>query len=130
MKYRKRPIVIEAVQFTEALAIAMFIDKLEGPFGLHASGTYHPEKREVYSACIHVNTLEGKMRADLGDWIIRGVKSELYPCKPDIFEATYEPVEGSGNGWTQEVASLRAERDEARRRLALARALLQLREQK
>jgi len=34
------------------------------------------------------------MRGDIGDWIIRGVKGELYPCKPDIFEATYEPVEG------------------------------------
>jgi len=37
-------------------------------------------------------TLEGEMRADLGDWIIKGVKGEFYPCKPDIFEATYEEV--------------------------------------
>ena len=39
-----------------------------------------------------VRTLEGHMRANLGDWIIKGVKGEFYPCKPDIFEATYEPL--------------------------------------
>lgn len=39
-----------------------------------------------------IKTLEGDMRADLGDWIIKGVKGELYPCKPDIFAATYEPA--------------------------------------
>lgn len=92
-KFRKRPVVIEAVQFTEALAIAMLIDKQDGPFGLHASGSYHPEKRKVYTACIYVDTLKGKMRADLDDWIIRGVKSELYPCKPEIFAATYESAD-------------------------------------
>jgi hypothetical protein len=42
---------------------------------------------------VQIQTLEGTMRADEGDWIIRGVKGELYPCKPDIFEATYEPAE-------------------------------------
>jgi hypothetical protein len=41
---------------------------------------------------IYINTLEGEMRADVYDWIIKGVKGECYPCKPDIFEATYEPV--------------------------------------
>ncbi len=41
---------------------------------------------------IDITTLEGTMRGDRGDWIIQGVKGELYPCKPDIFEATYEPV--------------------------------------
>lgn len=40
-----------------------------------------------------IKTLEGEMRADVGDWIIRGVKGELYPCKPDIFDATYEIAE-------------------------------------
>ncbi len=42
-----------------------------------------------------IETLEGTMRAEIGDWIIRGVKGELYPCKPDIFTATYEPVDSS-----------------------------------
>jgi hypothetical protein len=41
---------------------------------------------------VTITTLEGVMRADPGDWIIRGVKGEFYPCKPDIFEATYEPA--------------------------------------
>jgi len=43
-------------------------------------------------APIFIDTLEGQMRADPGDWIITGVHGERYPCKPDIFEATYEPV--------------------------------------
>ncbi len=41
---------------------------------------------------MQIPTLEGRMRANIGDWIIRGMKGEVYPCKPDIFEATYEPV--------------------------------------
>ena len=41
----------------------------------------------------HINTLEGRMTAQVGDWIIKGVAGEFYPCKPDIFEATYEAVE-------------------------------------
>ena len=43
-------------------------------------------------AYAEIKTLEGTMRANPGDWIIRGVQGELYPCKPDIFEATYEPL--------------------------------------
>ena len=42
---------------------------------------------------VNIHTLEGVMRADPGDWIIKGIKGEFYPCKPDIFAATYEPVE-------------------------------------
>ena len=42
---------------------------------------------------VYVSTLEGTMRADVGDWIIKGVKGELYPCKPDIFQQTYDPVD-------------------------------------
>jgi hypothetical protein len=92
-KYRKKPVEIEAVQFTEELAANMLIDKRNGPFGLVASGNYHPARREIHSAWISIKTLEGVMRADLDDWIIKGVQGELYPCKPDIFQATYEPVE-------------------------------------
>lgn len=92
MKYRKKPVVIEAVQFTEAIAAQVLIDGQPGPFGLSAGGNYHPERREIHSASISIPTLEGTMRVDLGDWIIKGVKGELYPCKPDIFEQTYEPV--------------------------------------
>lgn len=54
---------------------------------------------EAYQTDEHldIETLEGTMRASPGDWIIRGVKDELYPCKPDVFEATYEPVEEPAN---------------------------------
>lgn len=92
-KFRKKPVVIDAVQFTKEVAEGMLFDKETGPFGLHASGNYHPERREIYSVSIPIKTLEGVMRAEIGDWIIRGVQGELYPCKSDIFEATYEPAD-------------------------------------
>ena len=57
-----------------------------------ARANCHPGLREIHSATFGVKTLEGFMRADYGDWIITGVKGERYPCKPDIFAATYEPV--------------------------------------
>jgi hypothetical protein len=91
-RFRKKPVEIEAVQFTEDLALRMLVDKEPGPFGLQASGNYHPGNRTVSRAYISIKTLEGRMSADVGDWIIRGVKGELYPCKPDIFAATYDPV--------------------------------------
>lgn len=78
-KFRKKPVVVEAFQWNGQRprywpdwAIDVFlVDGLE----------------------LVVDTLEGRMKADMGDWIIRGVKGEQYPCKPDIFEATYEPIE-------------------------------------
>lgn len=79
--FRKRPVVIEAVQFTgeNIKEIAEFV----GPgCQLYENGDY----------CIE--TLEGDHRACPDDWIIKGVKGEFYPCKPDIFEATYNLVEG------------------------------------
>jgi len=93
MKFRKKPVVIEAVQFTSDCAFLCLIGGREAPFGLVVSGDYNRERREVYRAWISIPTLEGVMRAEVGDWIIRGVKGELYPCKPDIFAATYEPAE-------------------------------------
>lgn len=92
-KFRKKPVVIEAVQFTEAVAIACLIDREPAPFGLIVSGDYHPERRTVSRAWISIKTLEGTMRADMGDWIIKAVQGEFYPCKPDIFEETYESIE-------------------------------------
>lgn len=91
-QYRKKPVVIEAIQFTEDLALRMLVDKEDGPFGLRASGNYHPGNRTISRAWIGIKTLEGPMRAEIGDWIIRGVQGELYPCKPDIFAQTYEAV--------------------------------------
>lgn len=75
--------VIEAVQITAAT-----FDN-DHPNEDHLVGVvYDPLERVV-----RIQTLEGTMVGDINDWIIRGVKGELYPCKPDIFEATYEPVE-------------------------------------
>lgn len=82
MKFRKKPVVIEAVLNSASLS----------PADLHAFvGSFNGVRVEGRN--IIIETLEGTMRADEGDWIIKGVKGEFYPCKPDIFAATYEPVE-------------------------------------
>lgn len=81
-KYRKRPVVIEAVQVSDATFDSPH------PNPEHIAGViYNPLNRTV-----EIKTLEGTMTAQIGDWIIRGVHGELYPCTPDIFGATYEPV--------------------------------------
>ena len=84
-KYRKKPVVIEAIRFTyqNRGEVAMFMRDADS----------WPSRTENGCDVIMIRTLEGVMRADAGDWIIRGVKGEVYPCKPDIFAATYEPVE-------------------------------------
>jgi hypothetical protein len=85
MQFRKKPVVIEAHCWDGD--ISALADWLR-PF----SGSVH---WNVENGGILIPTLEGVMRADRGDWIIRGVKREFYPCKPDVFEATYEPVSAS-----------------------------------
>ena len=79
-QYRKKPVVIEAIQLTENN-----IDSLIEFCGSKIKS--HPLTGVV------IETLEGNMLASKGDYIIKGVKGEFYPCKPDIFEATYEAVE-------------------------------------
>jgi len=77
-KFRKRPVVVEAMRLTDKSmpdVIAWCSGRLD-QFG--------------DSWGVTIPTLEGRMMADPGDWIIRGVKGEFYPCKPDIFELTYE----------------------------------------
>lgn len=82
-KYRKKPVVIEAVQIKDST-----FDHPH-PNDEHVPGViYDPVKR-----CATVDTLEGTMTGNMGDWIITGVKGEKYFCKPDIFAATYEPAE-------------------------------------
>lgn len=80
--YRKRPVTIEALQFLPDENIAEVID-----FLIEGNVTH-----VVTRAGIVIPTLEGDMLAAPGDYIIRGVKREYYPCKPDIFEATYESL--------------------------------------
>ena len=99
-KFRKKPVVIEAMQFQlmdgewgkpapygdleSAEAIRAWSDGKASP------EHYHPE--DGWCAVMYVSTLEGSMRVNPGDWIIKGVKGEFYPCKPDIFAASYEPA--------------------------------------
>ena len=86
-KFRKKPVVITAIQWKgdNLKAIENF-----GGMGVFPSGSASGLK-------IGVRTLEGTMYASIDDWIIMGIKGELYPCKPDIFEATYELVEEEQN---------------------------------
>jgi len=92
-QYRKKPVVIEAVQFTQEMLEAHLFDKALLPEGLRiTSSTCHPGNRKVWNFRAGIETLEGFMEASIGDWIITGVKGERYPCKPDIFAATYEPA--------------------------------------
>lgn len=93
MKFRKKPVVIEAVQLTNEVATDCLINNRSFFGDLRVYGHWHRETNKIYSAYINISTLEGVMRADLNDWIIKGIKGEFYPCKPDIFEATYERVE-------------------------------------
>jgi hypothetical protein len=81
-KFRKKPIVIEAEQFDP--------QRHPWPKGVIPWGPNDPRPRDMSWG--YVQTLEGKMHVIMGDWIITGIKGEKYPCKADIFEATYEAV--------------------------------------
>jgi len=90
-KFRKKPVVIEAEQFDGSWASAKpILEWMEPSRPIDRSGARWADRD---GGTIFINTLEGEMTASPGDWIIKGVKGEFYPCKPDIFEATYEPVD-------------------------------------
>lgn len=92
-QYRKKPVEIEATQFTRQMIEAHLFDKAALPDGVRLlSADYHPGNRTVSRAKFGIKTLEGTMEVSEDDWIITGVKGERYPCKPDIFAATYEAV--------------------------------------
>jgi hypothetical protein len=78
--YRKKPIVVEAIQYTgnNGADVGLFVGYAD---------------RNEYNQFV-ISTLEGKMLADVGDFIIKGIQGEFYPCKPDIFEQTYELIKG------------------------------------
>lgn len=80
-KFRKKPIEIEAVQWTGSMQPIIDFIGYDLP-------TYGPP----FYGALRIATLEGDHACQLGDWIIRGVKGELYPCKPDIFAITYDPA--------------------------------------
>lgn len=85
-KYRKKPVVIEGVRFTDTSESINALLEL----GLD---TVRIKYSRVTSPELRIETLEGVMCAQVGDYIIRGVNGEFYPCKPDIFEKTYEAVQ-------------------------------------
>lgn len=88
MRYRKKPVVIEAFRWTGGP------DQTEDPAWIIAAikaGTVRFQDAGTPAVAMLIDTLEGTHRADQGDYIIQGVKGELYPCKPDIFALTYEP---------------------------------------
>lgn len=92
--FRKKPVAIQAMQWDGTAEGAIpIIDWILT--GRHAA-RYHDKTDDVPNARteIAIDTLEGTITASPGDWIIRGVKGEFYPCKPDIFEASYEPLFG------------------------------------
>ena len=83
-KYRKKPVIVEAVQYDGTEESLLKIMQLQ---------SRKPSWIRVDAGDLLIPTLEGVMRAKVGDYVIKGVKGELYPCKPDIFEQTYEPVD-------------------------------------
>ena len=94
-KYRKRPVEVDAMLFSEATSADVC--------AAWCGGRVAWVNDEGHFVCavgqpnaVTIDTLEGTMTAREGDWIIRGVKGEFYPCKPDVFEATYEPVAALG----------------------------------
>lgn len=85
MKYQKKPVVVEAVQYDGNLSsVKKFID--------------HKVDYEFSKGNFNILTLEGRLHVSDGDYIIKGVHGEFYPCKPDIFEETYEPSGRSVDG--------------------------------
>ena len=95
-KYRKKPVVIEACQLTTETRASNY----EWPEWMNAAwnkergaeGSLYPTVPLTHDGTLSVGTLEGEMLVSFGDYIIQGVKGEIYPCKPDIFEATYDLV--------------------------------------
>ena len=80
MKYRKKPVIVEAIKYT--------LDSSKDVFDFAKGKVRHDLLPR--STDLRIETLEGTMRVSIGDYIIKGVQGEFYPCKPDIFEQTYE----------------------------------------
>jgi hypothetical protein len=83
-RWRKKPVTIEAIRWDGTVASATVI--IDWLLANDATARYHDDP------ALRIDTLEGTMTATPGDFIIRGVQGEFYPCKPDIFAATYEPA--------------------------------------
>lgn len=97
-KYRKKPVVIEAFQITKETRF----DNTDWPNWLNLAwnkdkreeGAVYPVSQDVsYAMGLAIHTKEGVMHCAINDYIVKGVQGELYPCKPDVFEKTYEKVD-------------------------------------
>lgn len=86
-KYRKKPVEIEAMQWDGSLYVAGRIASWVGDSGHEATFV-----SSQHDPALIINTLEGKMHVSKGDYVIKGIKGEFYPCKPDIFEDSYDKV--------------------------------------
>ena len=95
MKFRKKPVVVEAFQFTAGRRL----DNSEWPSWLNGAWQKESDVAGSFFCApdggedVFIMTLEGVHKVTPGDFIIQGIKGELYPCKPDIFAATYDPLE-------------------------------------
>ena len=94
-KYRKKPVVIEAMEWTgkNLREVITFTDGPPNTRTMHAEMKWMDYEQLVKERGLLIYTLEGKMKADIGDMIIKGVAGEFYPCKPEIFAQTYEPTD-------------------------------------
>jgi hypothetical protein len=92
-KYRKKPVVIDAIQWNNINheEILAFAPSIIGPSLESETAYIAGQGAPIFSMLIP--TMEGSMKAMPGDWIIKGVNGEFYPCKPDIFAKTYEPAD-------------------------------------
>lgn len=95
--FRKKPMEIEAFQMT----LKRRINNIDWPKWMHSAwnkdretiGSLYPTEKGTRNGTLSIGTLEGPHVVSWDDWIIQGIKGELYPCKPDIFELTYDVVE-------------------------------------
>lgn len=102
-KYRKKPVVIEAITFDEFIQYGKdnggnIVNDMPWSFNYNGHPVTH-----VNDECYHIPTLEGTHNFTPKDMLITGVKGEIYPCKIDIFEATYEKVEKKKGVWGQDI---------------------------
>ncbi|MEG0260548.1 MAG: hypothetical protein RR651_11810 [Lysinibacillus sp.] len=93
-KYRKKPVVIDAIQFTNdtetIIRVVEWVEDLDmstSMIGMNATVI------NIREHGYFIDTLEGKMKVDFNDYVIKGIAGEFYPCKPEIFEQTYEKVD-------------------------------------
>lgn len=95
MKFMKKPRIIEAIQYDGTND--QEIERWSGG-KVYASPVLEPTPTNPRGNYLQIKTLEGMMTAIYADWIIKGIKGEFYPCKPDIFAETYEPVNPQPKG--------------------------------